>query len=195
VIDAFDFVVRRYREGDAEAVGRLDSHEPPYRPEDRAAVAAMRVRARRAERRGDPLWMAQPPPAPAVGSGSDDELVVWVAESRSDRQLIGTVALRRAGASAELSRDEPHAVAWRSRADVAELRGLRIVSAWRRRGVATELNRAAFEWARTNGVRELVLNTTAAQEPALSLYRKLGFREAFRCYVGEYELIWMSKRL
>jgi ribosomal protein S18 acetylase RimI-like enzyme len=58
--------------------------------------------------------------------------------------------------------------------------------------VATTLNRAAFAWAGANGVREIVLNTTSAQEPALNLYRKLGMRELFHSFVGEYELVWMA---
>ena len=37
----------------------------------------------------------------------------------------------------------------------------------------------------------LVLNTTAAQLPALALYRSLGFREIGRSYLDVYELVWM----
>jgi ribosomal protein S18 acetylase RimI-like enzyme len=43
------------------------------------------------------------------------------------------------------------------------------------------------------GLRSLVLNTTVAQLPALALYRKLGFNELGRSYLGSYELVWMQR--
>jgi hypothetical protein len=47
----------------------------------------------------------------------------------------------------------------------------------------------------TFGLRSLVLNTTAAQIPALALYHKLGFHELGRSFLGSYELVWMQRRL
>jgi hypothetical protein len=45
------------------------------------------------------------------------------------------------------------------------------------------------------GFRSLVLNTTAAQIPALALYGKLGFHELGRSYLGSYEPVWMQRLL
>jgi len=39
--------------------------------------------------------------------------------------------------------------------------------------------------------RSLVLNTTAAQIPALAFYRRIGFQEVGRSYLGAFELVWM----
>ncbi len=41
----------------------------------------------------------------------------------------------------------------------------------------------------------LVLNTTAAQAPALALYRQFGFHELGRSYLGSYELVWMERMI
>ena len=48
---------------------------------------------------------------------------------------------------------------------------------------------------RESGFRTIVLNTTSAQEPAPRLYRKLGFREAARSFLGEFELVWFERSL
>jgi ribosomal protein S18 acetylase RimI-like enzyme len=43
--------------------------------------------------------------------------------------------------------------------------------------------------------RALVLNTTSAQLPALAMYRRLGFTEVGRCFLGPYELVWMQRNV
>jgi hypothetical protein len=45
-------------------------------------------------------------------------------------------------------------------------------------------------WACYTGFEKIVVQTTAPQLLALNLYRKLGFAEMGRCYVGPYELVW-----
>ena len=51
--------------------------------------------------------------------------------------------------------------------------------------------RELISWSASSGLRTLVLNTTAAQLPALALYRGLGFREIGRSYLDLYELVWL----
>jgi ribosomal protein S18 acetylase RimI-like enzyme len=58
--------------------------------------------------------------------------------------------------------------------------------------VATALMRELMSFSAKDGLRSLVLNTTAAQLPALSLYAGLGFREIGRSYLDVYELVWMQ---
>ena len=50
-----------------------------------------------------------------------------------------------------------------------------VVPAERGKGVGEQLGRACIEWARAVGARELVLGVTTVNEPAVGLYRKLGF--------------------
>lgn len=59
---------------------------------------------------------------------------------------------------------------------VAEL-GLMVVSGERRRGIGTALVEEAISWARASGVTKLELHVFPHNEPAIALYRKLGFRE------------------
>jgi ribosomal protein S18 acetylase RimI-like enzyme len=80
--------------------------------------------------------------------------------------------------------------------DLGEVRRLRVDPEWRRRGLATALMAQLVEFAaRQEGMRALVLNTTAAQVPALRLYQRLGFVEVGRTYVGAYELVWMRRSI
>jgi len=59
---------------------------------------------------------------------------------------------------------------------VAEL-GLMVAAAARRRGVGSALMKEAIKWARGIGVDKLELTVFPHNEPAIALYRKLGFRE------------------
>ena len=188
-------IIRPKEPFDVDAIVALERRVEPYRPEDQTAVDAMFGRAKEAERRGDPRWMPQTPPMAQVEEAVADELGLWVAQPVAGDAIVGVVGLYRAGLSSEIPKTEIRAASWRDREDVAELRRLRVDSEWRRVGVGTTLNQTALEWARGKGFREVVLNTTSAQIPALALYSKLGFQEIFRSFVGAYELIWMSRRL
>ncbi len=64
---------------------------------------------------------------------------------------------------------------------VAEL-GLMVVSGERRRGIGTALMEEAIKWARASGVTKLELHVFPHNEPAIALYRKLGFREEGQRY-------------
>ena len=70
---------------------------------------------------------------------------------------------------------------------VAEL-GLMVAADARRRGVGSALMKEAIKWARGTGVDKLELTVFPHNEPAIALYRKLGFREegliARRYFIG-----------
>ena len=59
---------------------------------------------------------------------------------------------------------------------VAEL-GLMVDAGERRRGIGTALLEEAAKWARASGVTKLELHVFPHNEPAIALYRKLGFVE------------------
>jgi len=59
---------------------------------------------------------------------------------------------------------------------VAEL-GLMVAASARHRGIGTALMEEAVKWARGSGVTKLELHVFPHNEPAIALYRKLGFQE------------------
>jgi RimJ/RimL family protein N-acetyltransferase len=59
---------------------------------------------------------------------------------------------------------------------VAEL-GLMVDAGERRRGIGTALMEEAVKWARGSGVTKVELHVFPHNEPAIALYRKLGFVE------------------
>jgi RimJ/RimL family protein N-acetyltransferase len=59
---------------------------------------------------------------------------------------------------------------------VAEL-GLMVAAGERRRGIGTALMEQAVTWARDSGVTKLELHVFPHNEPAIALYRKLGFQD------------------
>ncbi len=59
---------------------------------------------------------------------------------------------------------------------VAEL-GLMVKVDDRRRGIGTALMNEAEKWARASGITKIELHVFPHNEPAIALYRKLGFRE------------------
>ncbi len=59
---------------------------------------------------------------------------------------------------------------------VAEL-GLMVAEGERRQGIGTALIEEAVKWARGSGVTKLELHVFPHNEPAIALYRKLGFKE------------------
>ena len=77
----------------------------------------------------------------------------------TDGEVVGTVALKKAGDG------------------VFELAKMAVDEKKRGRGAGLALGLAALERARKMGARKVVLYTNSALEPAINLYRKLGFRD------------------
>lgn len=69
---------------------------------------------------------------------------------------------------------------------VAEV-GLMVASNHRRRGIGSALMEEAFEWARASGITKVELEVFPHNEPAIALYRKLGFEEEGRLR-GRYRI-------
>ena len=185
------FVVRPFQPEDeqqADALWKL----PVYRPEDQANVVAMYQRARQAQEAGD-RWVPLPPRP--LGDSPGTFVAFWVAEMRRRdglNSIIGTIAVNPVAGELTFPTRVPEAVERRRRADVVILDRLRVADEAQRSGVGTRLCQTAAYWCRRHGYRRLVLNTTTAQIPALGLYRKIGFREAFHSFVGKYELVWFE---
>lgn len=57
----------------------------------------------------------------------------------------------------------------------AQINNLAVAPAYRRRGIGTQLLRAALEWARQKNLRAALLDTPTKAHPAICLYQKLGF--------------------
>ena len=65
-----------------------------------------------------------------------------------------------------------------SREDPPQLQDVFVPEEHRRRGIATELSRAAEELVRSRGHRQLALDVDVENEAARALYEGLGYREA-----------------
>jgi [ribosomal protein S18]-alanine N-acetyltransferase len=65
-------------------------------------------------------------------------------------------------------------------ADVAELLSLAVVPASRRQGVARQLFAAILQQLHPSAIQELWLEVRVSNEPAIRLYRTLGFEETGR---------------
>jgi GNAT superfamily N-acetyltransferase len=95
-------------------------------------------------------------------------------------------------------------VAWRTpnlemlegRADVAVLWDIRVSAPHRRRGVGSELFRAAAAWAVGRGCRQLEVETQNVNVPACRFYRRQGcvlvaaHRGAYPALPNEIQLFW-----
>ena len=82
--------------------------------------------------------------------------------------------------------------AYRERAEgVCELKRVFLRPEYRGRGISKELLRTVEGYARERGCRAVALDTNSALEPAVTLYKKAGYRVTFR--EGQY--IQMEKDL
>jgi RimJ/RimL family protein N-acetyltransferase len=90
----------------------------------------------------------------------DPNVAVFVAETSEG--IVGRLSIARDGQ--QLSHH------------VAEL-GLMVVAGARKRGIGTALMEEAIKWARRAGVVKLELTVFPHNEPAIALYRKLGFTD------------------
>jgi RimJ/RimL family protein N-acetyltransferase len=94
------------------------------------------------------------------GVQRDPNVAVFVAETSEG--IVGRLSIARDG------QQQSH--------HVAEL-GLMVAAGLRRRGIGTALMEEAIKWARRAGVVKLELTVFPHNEPAIALYRKLGFRD------------------
>ena len=190
--------IRSRRTDEIAQADALWARVGPYRPGDEAVVEAMYQRARRARKAGDRPWMggaaADAPPNHSAEIYSAGWVAVVPLETGADR-VVGIADIVGSGAVPEMPPDMPLAQEWRRRDDVAQLTRLSVEPELWRRGVGTQLTQTAIKWCRDHGFRILVLNTTSPQMPALSLYSKLGFREAGRSFLDKYELVWLELTL
>jgi RimJ/RimL family protein N-acetyltransferase len=90
----------------------------------------------------------------------DPNMAVFVAEAPEG--VVGRLSIARDRA--------PHS------RHVAEV-GLMVAATARRRGIGAALMNEAMKWAQDAGVVKLELTVFPHNEPAIALYRKLGFRE------------------
>src|SRR5437899_620804 len=175
------FVIRPYRPADSAELRRLYARlGNAYRLEDDTEVAEMRARALRAQQTGD-RWSAPIPDEPYVQEAAHLAFWVAVAITGAPDQVVGTVGLRRVGDASTTASDTAEnsllslAQTWIEVGNVGEVRKLRVAYEWRRCGLATALMQELVNSSISSfGLRTLVLNTTAAQVPALALYHKLG---------------------
>ncbi|RLE75019.1 MAG: hypothetical protein DRJ56_06410 [Thermoprotei archaeon] len=94
----------------------------------------------------------------------EDEHQVLVAESNG--QVIGYILFR---IRTDLPLWSPH--------KMATIYDLYVRPDFRRKGVATELLARALEVMRSRGATLVMITALVANEPALRLYRKMGFRD------------------
>jgi ribosomal protein S18 acetylase RimI-like enzyme len=73
--------------------------------------------------------------------------------------------------------ESPHLIA---SSRIAELESVVVSDSYRRTGIGGALCRAVFDWARSQGATELVLEVRAASSAAIALYAALGFTLAAR---------------
>jgi ribosomal protein S18 acetylase RimI-like enzyme len=137
----------------------------PFRPEDREQVLALAPRLTEGVAPWrDPAGVASAATGWVTGSmarAGEPAHAVFVAEL--DGRVGGVITLG----------ERPH-FSGQTDAYVGEL----IVAAGlERRGIATELMRAAEAWARRQGYAFITLDTGAANDPARKLYAALGFLE------------------
>lgn len=154
----------------------------------------MVARAAEAERAGD-RWVALDDAPDRLEEVETHYLAFWVAVTGgdgSDESVVGMVGVRRCGADTPGLAGLPATLAWGQRGDVAELCRLRVAPELWRQGLGARLTRTVIDWAREHGFRSLILNTTIPQAPAQALYLRLGFREAGRSFIGQYELVWFE---
>lgn len=113
----------------------------------------------------------------------------WVATI--DDQIVGMVGLRKVddqipdrmlGEKAE--RD----------ATIRLLR-MRIAPEWQRQGIGSRLVETTLRWAREEGYRTMILETTVQQVAAVALYHQHGFRDIGTSPLGPYVLLWMQRPL
>ena len=189
-------IVRAMQPSDEPQAEALWEGVSPYRPSDEAEIEAMYERATRAREAGSRRWKKPETQAPHdVAPNASASWIAAVPLANGEDRVVGTVQVTGPTAFSQMPSDLPLCREWRLQDHVAELSRLRVADDMWRQGIGTRLTRKVIDWCRDRGFRTLVLNTTTPQKPAIALYKKLGFREADRTFLGKYELVWLSLQL
>ena len=64
--------------------------------------------------------------------------------------------------------------------DLAGILSLDVEKSQRKKGLGTQILSSALRWARISGAKSAWLQVEAANAPAIALYEKFGFSEAYR---------------
>lgn len=102
------------------------------------------------------------------------EASIWSVEGLRESISWGTALV------AELDGSVAGILVGRAAADEFEILNVAVARAWRRRGTATMLIRAAMERARNAGAKQVHLEVRASNRAAIALYEGMGFRECGR---------------
>lgn len=149
----------------------------PYEPRDNADVWRLHLEGVKQTRAVHPEPLAgyeddlHALEATYLGAGSN----FWVVESPDG--LVGMAAVQRVDDSS------------------GRLRRMRVTEAWRRKGVAQALVRAAEAFCRSCGYKTMILDTTEQQTAGQALYERTGFRKTGERMVGPFRVYDYRKGL
>jgi GNAT superfamily N-acetyltransferase len=76
-----------------------------------------------------------------------------------------------------------------------EIRRLRVLADWRRRGIGTRLMETAVKFCQDHGMLKVTLDTFMDREPAIKLFEKFRFVHNRNKTVGEKELMYFYRDL
>jgi GNAT superfamily N-acetyltransferase len=161
----------------------------PYQPADQPQIEWLHTRTPPA---GQVAWRPYPVPDDLARIPETFARFFVAAEPIPDGEaIVGACAVADAGRAigvpvpAFLETAEP----------TARLHLVRVAPERWRLGIGRLLTLAAIEWARAQGYRAMILETTPQQEAAVALYRATGFADAGRSMAGRYELVWFRQTL
>jgi ribosomal protein S18 acetylase RimI-like enzyme len=162
-------VVRRYQPADLEQVRWLHDRTPPA-----GSVATL-----------PQGWFREIDDIPA----SFDAFWVAVELGLEEDAIVGTVGVERVGTK-PVTLPLPDFL--RLASPSLRLHSMRVAPERQRPGIGRLLTQTAIDWAREQGYESLILDTTVQQEPAIELYRSLGFRVVGNTRLGRYDLVWLA---
>ena len=190
-LEALGYDLVRWRQAEPLLRRRLGGGDAPRRkPRGHRRSAARRTWHRRP---GMSDWLIVRPAVPAdsealvnLGRSVAAEGELWLTYNRSQSDERRNVKrVRRDPNAAVFVAETPAGVVGRLSIardgnpishHVAEL-GLMVATGQRRQGVGTALMEEAAAWARRSGVTKLELHVFPHNEPAIALYRKLGYQD------------------
>ncbi|MGH2588772.1 MAG: GNAT family N-acetyltransferase [Dehalococcoidia bacterium] len=161
----------------------------PYQPADQAQIEWLYARTPPA---GQVAW--RPLSVPADLRHIPDTFArLWVATEPipEGEAIVGMAAV--ADASRTLGPPVPEFLA--TTKPTARLHHVAVAPERWRQGIGRRLTLTAVDWARRQGYRAVILDTTPQQAAAVALYEATGFADAGRSMVDVYELVWFRLTL